>query len=360
MPVPIRARARLYQTVRTAHLERARQLAPATILHRGTRYDFDPALAADLDLVAAGPLAAAWLLFRSTVTSVEVNEPLMLASLRRTAVALTALRVRALLGGERTRLVSYAIENANPFDRPVTGRARLRRIEHRVLSGYIWRSLDRVVFGTEAARRTYAAAFPGRSWPTDAIMIPAVPAPCGCPADPSAVGPHILFLGRLAPRKGFDLVLRAWPYLKVHIPDARLTVVGTGPLADQARAAAASDPSISLLLDPPRAEIHRQLRRARVLVLPSQPVPGWREQVGLPICEGLAHGCSVVTTTETGLTDWLDAHGHDLILPGGPAESLAAALAAALRRDRSRAAVLADLPGIDGRLAADRWLFDGT
>ena len=111
-------------------------------------------------------------------------------------------------------------------------------------------------------------------------------------------------------------------------------------------------------IDPARAQIHAQLRRSRVLVLPSQPAPGWREQVGLPICEGLAHGCTIVTSTETGLAGWLAFHGHRVESPAVPADDWAGALALALRQGRPASAVLDDLPIVDGRLAADAWLFE--
>jgi glycosyltransferase involved in cell wall biosynthesis len=350
-------RARLYQTVRSAHLERARQLTPATILYRGTRYDFDRLLADGLDLVPAGPVRAAWLLARSSVRQLEVNEPLMVSSLRRTALSMAVLQLRARIGGPRVRFVSYAIENADPFRSTGGGfGARRRRAEQRVLARYVWQSLDRVVFGTAAAGITYASALPAAA-PGRSTVIPAIPAACDCPPTDGDDAPRLLFLGALAERKGLPQVLAAWPYLKVRIPAARLTIVGTGDLERMARAAAAADPSIELIIAPSRSDIHHQLRRSRVLVLPSQPAVGWREQVGLPICEGLAHGCSVVASTETGLADWLVAHGHSVVSPGDPAEGVAEVLAAALRNDRSAASVLDDLPATDGRLAADDWLF---
>ena len=92
-------------------------------------------------------------------------------------------------------------------------------------------------------------------------------------------------------------------------------------------------------------------------VLLSQPTPTWREQVGLPVVEGLAHGCTVVTTTETGLAGWLAAHGHEVLPPGAPDGEVAAAVDRALGRRRPAGDVLADLPAADGRLAADRWMF---
>jgi glycosyltransferase involved in cell wall biosynthesis len=356
-------RVRLYQTVRSAHLERARALSPATIIYRGTRYDFDRSLAHGLDLVPAGPIRAAWLLARSSVRQLEVNEPLMVSSLRRTALAIAVLRVRARMTGRPIRFVSYAIENANPLDQGARGwSARRRGVEHRLLARFVWRSLDRVAFGTEASQAVYESVFrgtevPGAAGPGQSIVIPALPASCDCPSASAVDAPRLLFLGALTERKGFPQLLAAWPYIKERRPDVRLTIVGTGALEQNAHAAAAADPAIELFIAPSRSDIHQQLRSSTVLVLPSQPAPGWREQVGLPICEGLAHGCSIVTTTETGLAGWLGAHGHTLVSPGASAQIVAEALLGALGQDRPAASVLADLPHTDGRLAADAWLF---
>jgi glycosyltransferase involved in cell wall biosynthesis len=102
--------------------------------------------------------------------------------------------------------------------------------------------------------------------------------------------------------------------------------------------------------------VHRALRRAAVLVLLSQPTPTWREQVGLPLVEGLAHGCTVVTTAETGLADWLAAHGHTVLAPDAAPATVVAAVVEALAAGRPAASVLADLPDDDGRQAAEAWL----
>ena len=96
-------RVRLYETLRTAHLERAHELAPASIVYRRRRYDFDSDLARGLDLVEAGPARAAWVLARSDVREVEVNEPLMVSSLRRTALALAAVDAARLVRRRRHR-----------------------------------------------------------------------------------------------------------------------------------------------------------------------------------------------------------------------------------------------------------------
>lgn len=349
-------RVRLYQTLRTAHLERAAELAPATILFRARRYDFDEDLAARLDLVQAGPLRAAGLLLRYRIDEIEINEPLMRSSVRGSAVALAAVRLRDLVTGHRTRVVSYAIENLDGFAAPVTGpRARVRRTVDLLLTGMVWRSVDRIVFGTAGAREVYRSRLPaGRAART---TIPALPQACvTCPTR-DAEGSRVLFLGALSDRKGFPLVMAAWPEIRARMPGATMTVIGKGPLTDRARAWAAADDGVELIVDPPRSTIHRELGRAAVLVLPSQPQPTWREQVGLPIVEALAHGVPVVTTAETGLADWLTEHGHGVIPAPGTAGELAAAVVRQVAAGRDRRSILDGLPERDGRLAADDWLF---
>jgi glycosyltransferase involved in cell wall biosynthesis len=112
-----------------------------------------------------------------------------------------------------------------------------------------------------------------------------------------------------------------------------------------------------LEVDPGRDRIHAVLHEASALVLPSQPSPTWREQVGLPIVEGLSHACTIVTTAETGLADWLRERGHGVAVdPASPAE-LAEIIRTVLAHPVDPEAVLAALPARDGRLVADDVLF---
>lgn len=347
--------ARLYVSVRTAHLERARQSPPAAIVYQARRYDFDESLTAGLELVQASPLRAAVLLARSPLTVLEINEPLMVASLRTAALAVVAVRLRGLLTRRRVEIVTYAIVNLDPWRAPVAPglRSRLRRWSDRLLAGFIWRRLDRICFGTEAARQLHAQLMR----PTGAAetVVPALPVAIGCDLDRDRL--LVVYLGIFLPRKGIDQVLAAWPLVRRAVPGARLAVLGKGALEVEVHAAAAGDASIDVSVDPARSVIRDVLCRAQVLALPSQPTPIWREQVGLPIVEGLAAGCSVVTTTETGLAGWLAAHGHSVIAPGSPPEVLAQAIVDQLLAQRPAADVVADLPGVDGRLEADGWLF---
>jgi glycosyltransferase involved in cell wall biosynthesis len=350
-------RARLYDQVRTAHLERAHRLTPAAIVYGSRRYDFDDRLAEGLGVIQAGNIAAAALLARSGVTVLEVNEPLNIAALPRTVLVLAALRLRGMFTRRHPLVVTYAIENMDPFGLGefTKRRTRIRRRIERRLARFVWRRIDRIAYGTAAARALYRAIFPvARRAET---LISALPESCTCESWTAREPHRVVFLGALNERKGFPLLLDAWPLIRERDPRAQLTILGKGPLEERAAAAARTDPSIELVIDAPRDEIHRQLGRSQVLTLPSQPRPDWREQVGLPIIEGLAHGCSIVTTTETGIAGWLTEHGHGVIDPRCMPAEFAASILHQLEGGASAQLILASLPREDGRLAADRWMF---
>ncbi len=354
-------RVRSYELVRTAHLERARDFAPASILYGGRRYDFDDELADPLDLHRCGPLGLVAILWTNRVAALEINEPLQLSGLPRAALAVAAVRLADRARRRHTRIGSYAIENLDPFAlRPARRRSRLRRSGEALLSRQISRRLDRIAYGTEGARRLYEQRLGDALTAAEAEPFPAVPAPCGCPAgetEPELV----LYVGALHRRKGVLQLLDAWPHVLTARPGAHLVIVGKGELEDEARSRAAElnlvkRGSVELILDPPRPEIHRLLRRAATLVLLSQPTARWREQVGLPIVEGLGHDCRVVASSQTGLADWLSDHGHPVLEPEAGPEELGRAVAATLEDRWEAGSVLAQLPETDGRRAADDWL----
>jgi glycosyltransferase involved in cell wall biosynthesis len=350
------SRVRVYHDVRTAHLERFHALPPASVLFQRQRYDFDAALAQGLDLTRVSLPRLAVVLLRSRVTSVEVNEPLMRSGLPVAATAVAAVRTARLLGRPRTQVVTYAIENRDTPDPSPTGvKRRLHSFRERQLIRFVTKRLDRVAFGTDAAADLYGRRLGRYLRHVSTVTIPALPAPCRCP--PAERDPdQVLFVGAFEPRKGIEQLLAAWPAVRDQRPQSRLRMIGKGSLQERVEHAVARDPSMRLTVDPPRAEIHRAYRSAHVVVLLSQPAPNWREQVGLPIVEALAHGCIVVTTSQTGLARWLSEHGHRVGADSGP-DAVPAWIRAALDDKRSAADVAGDLPEVDGRLAADRWLF---
>jgi glycosyltransferase involved in cell wall biosynthesis len=142
----------------------------------------------------------------------------------------------------------------------------------------------------------------------------------------------VLFVGRLAKKKGVEYLIRAFPDVLARHPDARLVVVGEGPchaeletlsgqlgLADRVRFAGAQPP----------AELPRFYGGSRVFVGPSLVTRGGdTESFGLVFVEAMASDCPVVGTSVGGIPDVV-IHGRTglLVEPESPA-----ALATAINR----------------------------
>jgi glycosyltransferase involved in cell wall biosynthesis len=361
------SRLRIYRSLRSAHLERLAAMVPARMLYTGTRYDFDEALVDPSEPpVLVGRFGVLRELLRRHHDVVEVTEPAMITRAGFLLVQLLAVRARDLVDRRRTMIVTYCIGNADPA---LEVRARwhlplpVARVAVTALVRILVRLTDRLAFGTTGSRQLYEDLVgPGRL-EGRARTFEALPSacPCGVDAADGASGPtrRVLFLGAFAERKGIGPTLAAWDVLRAEDREAELLLVGTGPLESEVRRWAADRAEVSVLLDPPRPEVHRALRASDVLVLLSQRRGHWREQIGLPVLEGLAHGCEIVVTTETGLAPWLADHGHEVLPPTAAAAEVAAAIEAALDRARTRTGSLDALPDEDQRIVADRWLMTG-
>jgi len=161
----------------------------------------------------------------------------------------------------------------------------------------------------------------------------------------------VLFVGRLAKKKGVEYLIHAFPDVLAHHPDARLVVVGDGPcrgeletlssqlgLADRVRFAGAQPP----------AELPRFYGGSRVFVGPSVVTRGGdTESFGLVFVEAMAADCPVVGTSVGGIPDVV-IHGRTglLVEPKSPG-----ALAVAING-------LLDSPAEAGKMGAlaRRWV----
>ncbi len=356
---------RVYASLRTAHLERFRSMTPAKVLYNRTRYDFDETLVTE---ESRPRRLSRWGIVRDLFLHdydvVELNEPLMTGRWPDLMAQTIAVRVRSLLRRRRTRVVTYCIGYADPAD-DIAARRPIPRIVARLWAAVVATSLaamtDRLAFGTAGSLDLYGRYVPKSLLTNKARLFEALPSPCAClklhPAGDDRSSSFV-FLGSFDDRKGIRVTLRLWERLSAERPEWTLRVLGKGPLTDAVLNWAADRREVTVELDPPRDRIHEVLRSSGTLVLLSQRVGAWREQIGLPIVEGLAHGCEIVTTSETGLAAWLESHGHVVVEPGVRMEGLAPAI---LRRAlvRQRLAVVADLPDADQRIAADRWLMSG-
>jgi glycosyltransferase involved in cell wall biosynthesis len=358
------ARARVYTNLRAAHLERFATMVPARTFYTGTRYDFDASLVdpANPPVRVTRPGAVRELLRRHYAV-VEVNEPDMVTEWPFLAAQIGAVRLRGLLSRRRTAIVAYCIGLTEPaFE--LRRRWRLpgviARPVARVGMTLLVAGSDRLAFGTTRSQALHESWVGRRPLAARARLFEALPSPCGCLAGPAEprTPTDVLFVGRLTERKGIRPMLDAWDVVRRDHPRATLRILGQGDLAGEVLAWAGDRGEVTVEIAPPRDTIHRALRRSGVLISLPQPRPD-PEQVGLPILEGLSHGCEVVATSETGLARWLQEHGHGVLAPGAPAEQVAAEVAAAFGRAGERHGSLGDLPSDDQRIAADRWLMTG-
>ncbi|BDZ48183.1 hypothetical protein GCM10025867_04240 [Frondihabitans sucicola] len=263
----------------------------------------------------------------------------------------------------------------NDLDHLVAGAAGplpapARTVSKVALGLYTRFAVDRLAFATPAAGSTYRALPFVRGIPQRVFTELPAAALDGAPAtgqkddDEAEVAPgrtRATFVGVLEGRKGVHELLRAWEQIEGGDADARLTVIGPGPLAGAVADWAARRPASRRYLGPlPRSKVLEQLASSSILLAPSLPEGRWREQVGLPIKEALSVGTTVVTTCQTGLASWLEQRGHFIVSVDGAdfVDRFAAAAQVALREPLRRRDVLASLPERDARIDADAWLHE--
>ncbi|MEU4745562.1 glycosyltransferase [Actinosynnema sp. NPDC023658] len=154
--------------------------------------------------------------------------------------------------------------------------------------------------------------------------------------------PTAVCVGRLAPLKGQDQLLAAWPAVRAKVPDAQLVLVGDGPMAERWRAEFDDDSVRWWGHDDSVADFYTA---ADVVVLPSRD-----EGMALVPLEAMASGRSVVAFDVSGVRQSVGEAGA--VLPGGDVEALAEAVVARLADPAS-----ADLEGAHGRRRVEL-LFD--
>jgi glycosyltransferase involved in cell wall biosynthesis len=147
---------------------------------------------------------------------------------------------------------------------------------------------------------------------------------------------NVVFAGRLVVEKGVHTLLAAWPFLRG--AGTRLHVIGDGPLADDVRRAAATDPTISFLGWGTEGRVLDELRRAQVAVVPSE----WYE-AGPPLVllQALSAGTPALLSDVENIARQPVAAGAAECFATGNPQSLAVSLRRMLA-DRPRLARLSE------------------
>jgi colanic acid/amylovoran biosynthesis glycosyltransferase len=142
---------------------------------------------------------------------------------------------------------------------------------------------------------------------------------------PLPEGPPVaLFVGRFVEKKGLDVLLRAWPAVVSSVPDARLRLLGYGPLEVLARRAG---PNVEVVSTPTHAEVSKAMRSATMVVSPSRTAPDDSvESLLIVNLEAQASGRPVVTTRHGGIPEFVSEGHTSLLVPENDEVSLARAM----------------------------------
>jgi glycogen synthase len=159
----------------------------------------------------------------------------------------------------------------------------------------------------------------------------------------------LIFIGRLIPGKGAQVLIEALRELAGNGVHRELTIVGDGPvLADLVRTA--QELPVKFVGTKRGAELSRLLGQHRFLIIPSiDPEP-----FGIVAIEGLACGCTVVASRNSGLLEAVGTHGV-FCEPGDP-KSLAQAIIEADAASGLMAGVAQHLARHDPHSVANQYL----
>jgi glycosyltransferase involved in cell wall biosynthesis len=194
-------------------------------------------------------------------------------------------------------------------DRRVTSMAVASLVAIHRLLGTWKRKVDRYIAATEFLRMKHVEG----GIPADKIVVK----PNFVDPDPgvgSGGGGYALFVGRLSPEKGLKTMLTAWETLHTRLP---LKIVGDGPLRDEVVEAAGRLGGVRWLGRQARPAVIDLMKRADLLITPSQ----WYEGCTRVVIEAFAVGLPVVSS-ELGSMKQIVSEGFTGIhfTPGDPVD----------------------------------------
>jgi glycosyltransferase involved in cell wall biosynthesis len=235
----------------------------------------------------------------------------------------------------------FAMKLTNRLFRPNT--PAVRRSLRASLFNFIFKRLDAVLTLTEADRIDAIAHYPRSAHIFRTVPNPYVIDDMLAPsARRTDDGSHLLAAGRMVPQKRFDVLLRA--FALIGIRNARLTILGDGPLRPELERLATSLGIAERVDMPGHVEVLPWLCRSDLFVLSS-------DYEGLPavLIEALACNVPVVTTDSFhAARELFGTKASCAVVPIGDPRALAAAI------DRS----LAARNGIDLRALAEPYRID--
>ena len=153
-------------------------------------------------------------------------------------------------------------------------------------------------------------------------------------------GPFLLFVGRLAEKKGVRYLLEAMPAILGNLPAAKLVVVGDGPLRGELESLSrllGIEESVVFVGGKRQEELPPYYATADVFIGPSIVVSGGdTESFGLVFAEAMASGCAVVASDVGGIRELVREGETGLLVPERDPAAIARAVCALLADDELR------------------------
>jgi len=195
------------------------------------------------------------------------------------------------------------------------------------LWGFLAERIDHRLAVSERARESQQRWLPGEY----EVLPNGVLAPPS--ADPGGREHRIVFVGRHEPRKGLQVLLRAWPELRART-GLRLTIAGADPLAVRLLLARlrVPDEGIDVVGLLSQDDLTAVLLRAKALVAPSLG----QESFGMVLTRGFACALPAVASDIPGYREVLDPSASVAVPPGDPAQLVEAVSALVADEERRR------------------------
>jgi len=171
--------------------------------------------------------------------------------------------------------------------------------------------------------------------------------------------PIVVCVSRLVPRKGQDILIKAWPSIRRRVDGAALVIVGGGPYLDALRKLAKDcgvADHVTFTGGVPSAELAAHHALADVFAMPCRTRGAGMDVEGLGIVflEASATGVPVIAGESGGAPEAVRHNKTGLVVDGGSVDKVADAVTELLT-DRDRAAAM----GAAGRdWAASHWRWD--